>query len=475
MLAEKRKRKSKYNHNGEPEDTARARLSLLCRTLRDRRDDYGVKVQYFKLPYMTRENAKTDMARTVAVTPNLRYIDLPEGIFQDDLSCNTLKQEIQGRCPDIRKMSYMRGSERSLELLASGRIWRNLEVLELSRLTVDPTILRHALGSLPNLHALKVTDMVFHGQLLEHNDRLPPFPPLKELIFKNVPSITADGIANYLFRSDAQETLETLSLENTGVHPSTLQQILSTAPSLKHLTIIETVSTSFPVGNTIQPLSSASLETLNYEVSASTDPNTYTGTIDGYYAYLTSSLISNLLPSLHELYVRNPDFPETLLDLAPPAPAFASDSDSFVPGPKSPAAFHAHNNSMPNNRFSSNNPFASSLPNTPTTSPGLKKPLVVYSKGLDEEEWNFSRVKPAAQHGRRGSASTPRPVSSYGLGSGLASPWTTKGARQSVIVGNGFGGFLAVPAEDGLRPSSSAGEKGHKRTGSTASQYDMWR
>jgi len=415
------------------------------------------------------------MARTVAVTPNLRYIDLPEGIFQDDVSCNTLKQEIQGRCPDLRKMTYMRGSERSLELLAGGRLWRNLEVLELSKLTIDSTILRHALGSLPNLHALKVTDMVFHDQFLEHNDRLPPFPPLKEMIFKNVSNITADGISNYLFRSVTQDALETLSLENTGVHPYTLQQILSTAPNLKHLTIIDTVSTSFPVGNNIQPLSSASLETLHYEVSSSTEPNIYTGTIDGYYAYLTSSLISNLLPSLHELYVRNPDFPETLVDLAPPAPAFVSDPDNFVPGPKSPASLRSPNSFMPNNRFSSNNPFAPSLNNTATASPGLKKPLVVYSKGLDEEEWNFSRVKPAAQHGRRGSASAPRPVSSYGLGSGLASPWTTKGARQSVIVGNGFGGFLAIPAEDGPRPSSSAGEKGHKRVGSTTSQYDMWR
>ena len=44
------------------------------------------------------------------------------------------------------------------------------------------------------------------------------------------------------------------------------------------------------------------------------------------------------------------------------------------------------------------------------------------------------------------------------------------GVRKSVIVGNGFGGFLAVPA-DGGRPSSSAGEKGRKRD----TKYDMWR
>ena len=37
------------------------------------------------------------------------------------------------------------------------------------------------------------------------------------------------------------------------------------------------------------------------------------------------------------------------------------------------------------------------------------------------------------------------------------------GARKSVIVGNGFGGFLAVPADKDGRPSSSAGEKGRRR------------
>lgn len=85
-------------------------------------------------------------------------------------------------------------------------------------------------------------------------------------------------------------------------------------------------------------------------------------------------------------------------------------------------------------------------------------------------EWNFSRVQPPIS-GRRGSATTPRPVSSYGLSDSMGAGWSSPagGARMSVIVGNGFGGFLAVPSDDGARPSSSAGEK---RRGS---QYDMWR
>mgnify|MGYP003640731216 CR=1 FL=1 len=84
-------------------------------------------------------------------------------------------------------------------------------------------------------------------------------------------------------------------------------------------------------------------------------------------------------------------------------------------------------------------------------------------------EWNFSKVQPPAR-GRRGSATAPRPVSSYGLSDSMGKGWQSAsgGARKSVIVGNGFGGFLAVPS-DGGRPSSSGGEK---RRGS---QYDMWR
>jgi hypothetical protein len=86
-------------------------------------------------------------------------------------------------------------------------------------------------------------------------------------------------------------------------------------------------------------------------------------------------------------------------------------------------------------------------------------------------EWNFTNVQPPNGPGRRGSASAPRPVSSYGLGENMGRTWGQGGgARKSVIVGNGFGGFLAVPA-DGGRPSSSAGEKGKRR----GSQYDMWR
>jgi len=154
-------------------------------------------------------------------------------------------------------------------------------------------------------------------------------------------------------------------------------------------------------------------------------------------------------------------------------PGFTLDPDNFVP-PKP-----SYGSPPQNPRFSSNNPFAkmqsgyvSPLPvflivqhrfpsyfvpkysfyywplTNPVHSPGLKQELQVYSKGLDEMEWNFSRVQPPTQPGRRGSATAARPISSYGLASlDSVGKWQGNGARRSVIVGNGFGGFLAVPAD----------------------------
>ena len=408
---------------------------------------------------MTRETCKPDLARTVAVCPKLRYLDLPDGFFTDDPSCQTLKMEVQGRCPDIRKMAYRAGSERSLELLAGGMQWQNLEVLELSELNMDLSILRHALGSLRQLHAIKVTDMkAFDDRMLQHNDYMPPFPALKELLFENVPNITVDGMTAWLQREDVQDSLKTLSFTETGVHPTTLKPILDLAPRLKNLTIIESVTTSLPPG--IPPLSSHSLQTFHYEITSDSSACSYNNTTSSYYNYLTSSILSRGLPNLRELYVRDPDFPESLVGLAPPTAPFQSAPDNFVPKPFA----------LPSEKqLSSNNPFA----NMVQSGPVLRQELEVYSKGLDEMEWNFSKVEPPQSHNRSGSASTPRPISSYGLSESIAKPWASNaGARRSVIVGNGFGGLLKVPSGDGVRPISSGGEKGdQKRRG----QYDMWR
>jgi hypothetical protein len=305
VLAEKRRRGSFMHRNVEPEDTAQARLKFLQRTLRDNMATFAFEVQFLKTPYMTRETCKPDLARCAAICPNLRYIDLPEGIFSEDPTCHTLRQEILGRCPDLRKMTYMGGAERSLEMLANGMLWRNLEVLELSKLNMDTTILRRALGALPQLHALKVTDMkAFHDSVFQHNDFLPPFPPLNELVFENTPNLTSEGLVAYLSSVETQNVFKTLSLTETGVHPSTLHRIVSVAPNLERLSIIESVLTSFPAPGSVPLLQSKSLTTLHYEITSGSSPNSYTNTTASYYSYLTSSLMSGGLPSLLELYVR---------------------------------------------------------------------------------------------------------------------------------------------------------------------------
>lgn len=286
-----------------PEDTAAARIRFLQRTLLDNSDTLALYVRFIKSPYMARESCKADLARLVAVCPNLRYMDLPEGIFSDDPSCNTLKQEIIGRCPDMRKMAYTGGSERSLEMLASGNLWVNLEVLEFSNLHMDTTILRRALASLPQLHALKVVDMkAFRDDVFQENNFLPSFPPLTELVFENTPNITAGALAAYI--SNAPHILKTLSFTETGVHPSTLHQIVSVATALKSLSIIESVHTSFPASGSVPLLRSTSLKTFHYEITSGTSANDYTNTTASYYSYLTSSLMSGGLPALTELYVR---------------------------------------------------------------------------------------------------------------------------------------------------------------------------
>src|SRR5687768_7158801 len=123
FLSERRKRRSFFDRNGEPEDTSQARLKLLCRTLREDPVRLGQTVEFLRMPYMLRESCQVDLAKTIAVTPNLRYVDLPEGLFTDDPSFLTLRLEVQARCLHLRKMTYMGGSERSLQALASGTVW----------------------------------------------------------------------------------------------------------------------------------------------------------------------------------------------------------------------------------------------------------------------------------------------------------------------------------------------------------------
>ncbi len=520
ILADKRKRRSFFDRNGEPEDTAEARLRLLCRTLREDPARLGPLVQFFKTPYMLRESRQADLARTIAVLPNLRYVDLPEGMFMDDPAYLTLRLEVQARCHNLRKMTYISGAERSLEGLGDGNIFRNLEVLELVRINMEPTLLRHVIGTLGNLRALKVTEAkggphCFTDDLLFDNPMVAEMPPLEELILTDVACVTAEGMQHYLSRHDTRATLRVLTLSGTSVHPWHLPEILSLAHTLRHLTIVDDVRATLPVAAgtpNILPLASTSLRTLNYEITSDPSAGPYSGVTRSYYNYLSGSLISGGLPNLRTVYVRDASFPDSLAGLpAPPVlpfangamrrPASSGSSSGFssthhspdfrAPPPVSFSNGPFQNAQLPplkqlpnsmaatpwaaghNPRFSTNNPFAALI------SPQQVQTLEVFTKGDDDIDWSAVQVSPDDVPV---SADPGRPHSSYGLGSEYSS---AAGARKSVFMSTGAGHFLAVPdqpsssAQNGRlgaspvdewpRPkSSSAGEKKRER-------LDLWR
>lgn len=451
ILGQTRRRRSHRGRGAEPPDVPAIRLNLLANTLK-RNYNLAQQVRWFKVPYMTRETCKADLARCISACPNLLYVDLPDGCFTGENACLALTQELQQNCRHLRKMKYAGGSESHLETLLLGR-WPEITYLQLSGLRIEPTLLRRVLGSLAYLQELECSELGWLGNEIFHQSpQLPPFPALKKLTLKETPRITADGIVSYLEDHTVRAHLASLSLSETGIPITDLHRVLWAASSLTDLTITESVTHSLPI-DPIPPLASISLQTLNFEVTDSIDAprSALHAPSASYYAYLTTSLQTNSLPGLRILYVRDATFPEQLT-LAPPVRPFAPDSGS-------------------------RNPFAG----------GFSQSLEVYTKGIDEQEWVFNSVMPSEVPGRRGSMSGGRPLSSYSAHKGLGPQWGGD-ARKSIVVGNGFGGFLAVPApEENQRPRTASGgsttaEKprgswyrasgAHERRGSRA---DLWR
>lgn len=428
ILAEKRQKKSMFKAVVEAGDVPAIRLNLFCRTVRES-PVLASRVLLLKLPYMTRETCKGDLARTVSALPNLRYVDLPDGAFTGDPACHPLVHELQARCPDIRKMSYRSGAEASFELLAH-RNWQALEVLELNAIAVEPSTLRIVLASLPTLHELIVSDVPWlDDSIFQSSPLIPEFPPLQCLSLENTPRLTCQGLITYLSKPQNRAILSSLSLNNTGIDIHDFHSVLWEAASLSFLSIVETVSKSLALElSEMPPLTSITLKTLHFEISDSEDAHGLQKPAASYYSYLAQSLIGNALPALTQLYVRDPDFAELLL--LPPPPAFTDGSvRSSVVSIAPPR--------------------------------GLHQPLEVFAKGLDELEWVFTAIRPPTAPGRGSVASAGRPISSYEASRGLGPQWAQGGfggdARKSVIVGNGFGGFLAVPQEETPRPMSASG------------------
>ncbi|KAL4995426.1 hypothetical protein BDV10DRAFT_132775 [Aspergillus recurvatus] len=428
ILAAKRKRRSRFDRNADPIDPPQVRLSLFMRTVR-LSHDLGNQVLSLRMPYMTREASKAEIARTISVLPNLRYVDLPSGIYTDDPACLTLKQELMARCPDLRRMTYRSGAEGSFAQLPNSQLWNNLEILELQDLQIEPSTLRLSLASFPHLRALTIDNTPYLDDSIFTSDQsqLPPFPAIQRLTLRNTPSITTAGLASFLSYPHTRKNLTHLTLFSTGIAPATLHTLLQHTPYLQGLEITQEVTRSFPAEK-IPPLASSTLRLLHYEITSPPGSYGVPPKAASYYTYLISTLMSNSLPALTDLYVRDADFPEALL-LAPPPRLYGGGESGpqFMGG-------------------------------------GLVRPLNVYSKGLDELEWNFTPYEPLGPStgGRRDSVT--RPVSFHGAS--LSRSWGGD-ARKSVLVGNGFGGFLAVPVDDG-RPKSSGGFKRDSRG-------DLWR
>ncbi|KAJ5104340.1 hypothetical protein NUU61_001687 [Penicillium alfredii] len=397
-LAAKRKRRSFFDRNGDPIDAPQVRLELFMRAVRASQG-LGNMVLSLRMPYMTREANKANIARTIS--------------------------ELIIRCPDIRRMSYRRGAEASIARLPGSRLWVNLEMLELSGLQIEPSTLRNGLAAFPRLCDLTLEDLPWlDDSAFTVNTPLPPFPALQRLTLRNTPNVTASGLVAILSVPANQAALQSLTLSDTGVLPSMLHGLLSAASQLQSLWVVQEVSRSFPMEQ-IPAMASKSLSLLHYEITSEADNHGMPPVAGSYYTYLISSLMSRALPALRDLYVRDAHFPDTLM-LTPPPRLLGGGED----GPQ-------------------------------LVGGGLSQPLNVYSKGLDELEWNFTPYDPGSM-GRR--EARTRPVSFQEAQ--LSRSWGGD-ARKSVLVGNGFGGFLAVPTEE-ERPKSS---NGYKR----ASRQDLWR
>lgn len=404
------------DRHGKPIDVTQMRLLLFMRTVRES-PQLGNKVLSLRMPYMTREASKTDLARTISVLPNLRYVDLPVGFFSDDISSFPLKQELMARCPDIRRMSYTHGSEGSFARIPNTGVWPKLEILELTDLRVEESTLRLVVFSLQSLRSLKLDRMDSIGDsLFTPSQSLPPFPPLQRLALHETPNITANGLARYISIPRTADLLTELVLSNTGVHPAYLYQFIPQATRLRHFTIEAQVDRSFPPEN-IPPLTSKSIKTMHYEITSPNNPPGVQPASSSYYSYLVTSLLSNCLPTVRKLYVLDANFPDALL---------------FTPPPLRPFADGNNNNSW-------------------NLAQGLQQPLDLYSKGMDELEWSFTQFDATAFGRRRCSVTRPASFHEAQLGS----RWGGE-SRESILVGNGFGGYLAVPVNEG-RPKSSSG------------------
>ena len=485
-LAEKRKHRSFFDRNGDPEDASQVRLQLFARTVRKNKH-LGSLVELLKMPYMTRESCISELARAVSALPNLRYIDLPDGFFRYDQSSVALRQELQHRCPSIRRMKYTTGAENALLTVEHAQLWPQLEILELCGLSVDLQTALLFLSSFPALQEVKLQSFhSFDDSLFALNTAMAFFPPVNTLALEDVSMISAHGIVSYLSRPETGAVIANLSLSDTAVLPQELHNILAAAPNLKTLTIKEVVARPFPI-TPVPPLSSASLEELRFEILPS--QNSSNPPSESYYSYLANSLLLGGMYSLSSLFAYSTSLPDLLL--FPPVAPFGGNH-----APRSPSPHRAflgarrHSPSRASSFSTSNSSTSSTTAHTlmPSSSLiGLRCPLRLYTKpaAYPELEWSLTDIDPpSAANGRQGSFSatrplsvlrdspqrTPRPLSPSRSSTG-GNGYGPAGGSAVLASNHEFGGFLAVPAEDHASNGTAVGRGRNTKMGSWNSEW----
>ena len=327
-------------------------------------------------------------------------------------------------------MKYAAGAERCFTRLCQRRHWCNLEELELSGLATDAQTLLTVLSSLSCLKALSMSRLSALEDNVMLSDTQPAcFPPMSKLTLRDSPKIFLNGLMGYVTRPDVSEMLSSLTLSNTGVHPSLLYAVLASCPGLRSLHIVETINRPFPI-TTVPQLASRSLRILKYEISASSPRQRgVSSPADSYYNYLVSSIVHQALPGLRHLYALSEKLPFMF-------------SSKLAPR-------------VPNERLNNDLQGDYQLDHT----------LSLYTKSVSELEWNLTIIGPLSGGGHGSPAAlATRPLSL--IHPPPVSPnWRDK-SRQSVMVGNGFGGFLMVPEQDG--GPISPGMKGPRK------ERDAW-
>ncbi|KAA8900754.1 hypothetical protein FN846DRAFT_899721 [Sphaerosporella brunnea] len=413
-LQKRRNRGSFLKKKHEPPmEVPEMRMRLLYRTFQEN-ERIAFTVQFFKMPYMTRETCRADLARLVSLTPELKYCDVPEGLFSDDSSCAGLKAILYARCPELRKMTWNTGCEKNFVDLWAQPPWRNLEVVILSSLHVENADLVRVLNSLPALHDLTLKSLPWISDAVFDATPNPfgIFPALSKLSIEDISSISLDGLKVYLQRPIIAASLTELTLISTSIPASSISELLAAAPSLESLTFNTTISRILPAPEPPR-LKSRTLRTLRYELTPDAATKSLSSPTPSYYSHLAISLLSGGLPSLTTLYVRDPTFSERL------------------------AGHHST----------------------------LTHPLTIHTKSQDHLDWNNQLLK-AVEWGNEDLLAPPTP--------GFVAqerPRSRGGEPPAWVKGHGRSGSVSSFSSVGLAPPSPGFAKKERR----GSRQDIWR